>query len=229
MIDNEKVRYCECGCGAIINSFDNQGRQRRYLHGHYNKGRQVLDETRKKISEAKKGKMIGELNPMFGKKRPDLAERNRQSKGEKHSEETKKKISESGKGRKHTEETKKKMSINNAMHRPEIVSKLSGENSNLWQGGKSYAGYTPEFNNNLKEQIRKRDNYRCQECFKHQDELYGKTGKKYKLHIHHIDFDKKNSDQSNLISLCISCHMKTNYNREHWTDYYKGKIEQMEI
>jgi len=31
-----------------------------------------------------------------------------------------------------------------------------------------------------------------------------------------IDYDKLNIKPKNLISLCHSCHMKTNYNREYW-------------
>ena len=49
----------------------------------------------------------GENNPMFGIKREDYKP---PFQGRKHSEESKRKIGESGKGRKHTEESKKKMS-----------------------------------------------------------------------------------------------------------------------
>ena len=31
----------------------------------------------------------------------------------------------------------------------------------------------------------------------------------------------KNNYQDNLISLCKSCHMKTNYNRNYWQEYMK--------
>lgn len=63
------------------------------------------EESKQKISESMKGKFMGELNPMFGKK------------GELHpmfgktlSEEHKKKISESNKGKTHSEETRRKIS-----------------------------------------------------------------------------------------------------------------------
>ena len=98
-----------------------------------------------------------------------------------------------------------------------------------WNNGSSFEPYGLDFNNNLKEQIRKRDNYRCQECLRHQDELFKKVkgGKirKYKLHIHHIDFNKQNNNQNNLISLCNSCHTQTLYNRENWIEYYQKKME----
>jgi hypothetical protein len=100
----------------------------------------------------------------------------------------------------------------------------SGENNGNWNGGSSFEPYGREFNRRLKEQIRMRDNYRCQECFRHQDELYTKKGKKYKLIVHHIDYDKKNNNPDNLISLCRSCHLQTNYERNDWTDYFQNKL-----
>ncbi|GAG76737.1 unnamed protein product, partial [marine sediment metagenome] len=88
-----------------------------------------------------------------------------------------------------------------------------------WNNGSSFEPYGLEFNNQLKEQIRKRDNYRCQECNFPQHKL------KRKLTIHHIDFNKQNNDPLNLISLCLSCHTKTNYNRDKWIKYYQNKIK----
>jgi len=79
----------------------------------------------------------------------------------------------------------------------------------------------------LKKQVRKRDNYRCQECFRHQNELTINTKagmRPYRLHIHHIDYDKKNNDEGNLISLCKGCHMQTNFDRKDWTNYFQNKL-----
>ncbi len=104
------------------------------------------------------------------------------------------------------------------------ASLLTMEKHPNWKGGISFEPYGVEFDNTLKEQIRKRDNYRCQECFRHQDELYTKTGKKYKLNIHHIDYNKKNNSESNLISLCRSCHLQTNFQRKDWTNYFQNKL-----
>lgn len=87
-----------------------------------------------------------------------------------------------------------------------------------WLGGKSFEPYGVEFNNKLKEQIRKRDNYRCQEC-KYTQKTLG-----YKLPVHHIDYNKENNNPENLISLCRSCHSKTNFKREEWIKYYQAKI-----
>lgn len=92
-----------------------------------------------------------------------------------------------------------------------------------WKGGISFEPYGLKFNNELKDKIRKRDGYRCQECFRHQNELFKNTKNGYKsckLYVHHIDYDKKNCNSRNLISLCLSCHMKTNWNRSNWTKYF---------
>lgn len=100
-------------------------------------------------------------------------------------------------------------------------SERNSKNKNpAWRGGISRRGYIfSQFNKELKEQIRKRDNYRCQECSIHQNEL------KKRLGVHHIDFNKKNNHPNNLISLCPSCHTQTNFKREDWTKYFQEKIK----
>jgi DNA-directed RNA polymerase subunit RPC12/RpoP len=62
----------------------------------------------------------------------------------------------------------------------------------------------------LREKIRDRDHRRCVLC--------GKTEKENgrKLDVHHIDGDKDNLDEHNLISLCLVCHGKTRWNPEFW-------------
>lgn len=91
----------------------------------------------------------------------------------------------------------------------------SGSKHPMWKGGISSEPYPFNFNKELKELIRKRDNYQCQLCGMPECENIKK------LDIHHIDYDKKNLNPKNLISLCRNCHMKTNYNREYW----EGELE----
>lgn len=89
---------------------------------------------------------------------------------------------------------------------------LSGPHSGRWKGGISFEPYAPEFNSVLKEQVRQRDNYQCQLCHKTER----------KLPVHHIDYNKRNNNSDNLISLCRSCHSKTNERREFWKQYLKA-------
>jgi len=89
---------------------------------------------------------------------------------------------------------------------------LGGEKHYNWQGGKSFEEYSREWTSSLKTIIRERDNYTCQIC--------GKVDVKI---VHHIDYDKKNSKENNLITLCQSCHIKTNYRRNYWKNYFEEK------
>ena len=91
-----------------------------------------------------------------------------------------------------------------------------GKNHINWQGGIS--PYPMDWTDDLKEVIRKRDNYICQLCGVHQDEL------DRKLDIHHIDYDKNNLNPENLVSLCRKCHNKTNFNRDYWINYFQSEI-----
>ena len=62
----------------------------------------------------------------------------------------------------------------------------------------------------FKRSIRERDHYLCQIC------LHGKG-----IDVHHIDYNKQNCNPENLITLCESCHGKTNGNRIYWKNYFK--------
>lgn len=139
----------------------------------------------------------------------------RARKGIRHSLERIRKMSNAKKGKHRSPETKKKISET-----------MKGAKSYLWRGGISFEPYGVKFNKELKEQIRKRDNYRCQECFRHQDELFKNTKagwRPYELFIHHINYNKKNNKPENLISLCLNCHAQTNFKREDWTKYFQSK------
>ena len=91
----------------------------------------------------------------------------------------------------------------------------SGEKHFRWKGGISFKPYPPTFNRQLKDRIRVRDNFICQLCGV--PELECDT----QLDVHHIDYDKKNCKEENLISLCHSCHTKTGFNREKWIKKFK--------
>lgn len=95
---------------------------------------------------------------------------------------------------------------------------MKGKNHPNWQGGISFESYGKEFNRKLKKDIRQRDNYLCQLCFKHNDNLIKE------LAIHHIDYDKTNNIPSNLVSLCNKCHAKTVSNRNYWIEYFKKRV-----
>jgi len=90
-----------------------------------------------------------------------------------------------------------------------------GENSPGWKGGLSFEPYNSKFNNKFKREIRKRDYNLCMLCLIHREKL------KKALSVHHIDYNKLNSIKENCISLCGSCHAKTNNHRAYWEVFFK--------
>ena len=103
---------------------------------------------------------------------------------------------------------------------------LSGILSPTYIDGRSYEPYTSEFTNILKEQIRDRDNHECQNCDMTEEEhiiVHGQI-----LHIHHIDYDKTNCNNTNLITLCLQCNIRANKNRDIWLKFYTNLIETTE-
>ncbi|MCK5625049.1 hypothetical protein KAI04_04355 [Candidatus Pacearchaeota archaeon] len=92
--------------------------------------------------------------------------------------------------------------------------KILGPNNHNWQGGKSFEPYGFEFNNKLKKTIKERDDNKCFIC-----------ENKINLAIHHIDYNKKNNNPNNLITLCNSCHSKTNYKRSYWIGFFKEVMQ----
>lgn len=77
-----------------------------------------------------------------------------------------------------------------------------GDNHANWAGGN--CGKYPDEFYIVRDKVLERDSYTCAIC-----RMAGNT-------VHHIDYDKQNSDPSDLIVLCIYCHGKTNFNREYW-------------
>lgn len=111
-------------------------------------------------------------------------------------------------GKKHSEETRQLMRENH----PDF----SLENHWNWRDGKSFEEYGLEFTKELKVYIKNRDTYTCQNpnC----------EHKSIQLSVHHIDYDKRDSNPKNLITLCTSCHVQTNNKnkRTYWTNYYQN-------
>lgn len=136
--------------------------------------------------------------------------------GKKHSKEAKKKMSERRKknpqrywlGKKRDKKTLEKISKNRK-------GKMMGKDNPSWRGGISYEPYSVDWTKTLKRSIRERDKYICKNCGEQQTEIT--------LAVHHIDYDKKNCNTDNLITLCRRCHAKTNSNRNFWKDYFYNK------
>ena len=72
----------------------------------------------------------------------------------------------------------------------------------------------------IRKQVYRRDSWICQECGVHCH-----NSNKNKIQCHHIDYDITNNALSNLITLCASCHCKTNFKRKDWELHYKNLKE----
>lgn len=181
---------CACGCGEMRPKFDKRGRRRYYIAGHGKGGHFEMGQS----PWNKDGKM------------PECAiRRGEEASGYKDGRAITPTFcvdcgTEISYSAKRCRKCAYKMELNAA-----------------WLGGKSFELYGAEFNDELKKQIRTRDNYTCQECGYEQEKL------ECMLSIHHIDYDKHNNNPNNLISLCRSCHQQTNFNRDDWTNYFNEK------
>ena len=190
----KRDKSCGCKKGALISESK--------------KGIKKSEEHKQKISKTRieNGIAKGENNPFYGKN---------------HKEETILELKNKIVGNK----TREKISISiknkwkEAEYREKQINR-NGEKSSNWQGGISFIarGYGIEFNKELKQQILERDNYTCQN-----PQCGIEIGNYKGLDVHHIDYNKKNNDEENLITLCKNCHAKTfgKNNRQYWINYYR--------
>jgi hypothetical protein len=190
------TKLCECGCGEELNgrlSYKKNGKlfEKRFNYQHNTPVKLHSPESKLKMSLARKGK--------------------------RKSEEWKKKIGIGNKGKKHP-----KLALYNKLYnssrvftderRKNISESFMGEKNCNWNGGKSFEQYSRDWNYTLRIAIRERDNYTCQLCGVKQGDITHS--------VHHIDYDKKNCNPTNLITLCRKCHLKTNHNRDKWVAYF---------
>jgi len=204
-------------------------------------GRPRPESVRIKISESSKGKKMSAeacLKMSLSKKQlykehPELI-----LSGERaywhinqFSQQHREKISKAGRGRqgamlgkKHSEKTKEKMSIKHQgiklsdEHRRKLSLSKLGERNPSWVNGLSFEPYTKEWMDKaFKKSIMDRDNYQCRNSLC--------TGNCKSLGIHHINYNKKDCSERNLITLCQSCNSRANFNRAEWEHHYSGIME----
>lgn len=93
------------------------------------------------------------------------------------------------------------------------INNTSSNNPN-WKGGIACEPYCEVWlDKKYKEAIKARDNHQCQnlDCWGNSKRLCG----------HHIDYNKKNCDPFNVITICNSCNSRANADREYWTKFYQ--------
>jgi len=172
--------------------------------------RKLSEEHKRKISEEHK-----KWGALYWTKRPEVRRKISQTlkgrPGHPQTEEVKIKIGLASK--KKWSDLKYKKNMSERMRK--ILLGKNGELARNWQGGKSFEPYSVDWNETLRQSIRERDRYICRLCGKSQGD---------RAHsVHHIDYCKQNCNPDNLITLCVSCNVKVNKNRNYWTDYFKHK------
>jgi hypothetical protein len=97
---------------------------------------------------------------------------------------------------------------------------MKGSGNPNWRGGFCREPYSYDFDDELKHKIREREGFKCFLCGIPESEL------NRKLDVHHIDYNKKNSDYWNLVALCSNCHAQTRSTnkKDLWIAYFSIKL-----
>lgn len=119
-------------------------------------------------------------------------------------------------GKKAREETRQKIR--------EVARKRIGSLNPAWKGGLSFFPYTAGFDDSLKDFIRRMYGNKCYLCQQEESVIEKKTGKLKSLHVHHINYEKDDAREINLIPLCCKCHIKTNTKRDYWMQLFRTRF-----
>lgn len=185
---------CACGCGGTLIPYDSRGRARKFLPSHWsrlqpNKHSIVICENcGKEISRPQWH--INKVERTFcnGQCHGQWATRTGFRSGENNGHYNTITVPCAGCGAPVSKAESMIKRRNNRVYCPDcILIARSGTNEE----------YPAAFSSSLRRTIRKRDDYTCQICHTKPD---------HTLHVHHIDCDKQNNDEMNLISVCRSCH-----------------------
>lgn len=169
--------------------------------------------------KAKRGEYKGKNSPNYGRERLDITGENHPMYG----------VRKFGKdnpayGKKFPQQSRK-MRKNNPMRISEIRIKASknregkcvGKDNLNWNNGSSFEPYGIEFNDELKLYIRQRDNFSCQFC------PAIENGRAFGPH--HVNYNKKDNRERNLILLCILCNNRANVDRGKWQFLFQTLME----
>lgn len=102
------------------------------------------------------------------------------------------------------------------MEHPERFTILSGVNHPNWIDGRSLKKYYPPSFRKIRTKILERDNFKCKSVFC--------DGSCEIIGVHHIDYNKENNIEKNLITLCNKCNILSNKNRLFMEGMFKQQI-----
>ena len=216
--------YCKCGCGGVIKILP----QHLYIgipkclqyHGFVRLKNRIITRVcacgcgetfSVPVTNGRRGKhryVLGHnrRGTTFSLTKEQIRKAVLANTGRKHSQESKEKMRKAKIGKKLTEEHKIKIGLG----------QTGKKHWNYIDGRKLEYDYPSEFNRRLKDSIQGRDGYKCYCC-----------GATDKLTIHHIDYNKHNCSDLNLITTCCSCNILANYGRDYWFAFYTYKINEI--
>lgn len=218
--------FCKCGCEQEIivkkrpHKYDGIPE---YISGHNSRGRLQSEETKRKRSLKFMGNKLN-LGVKFSDdhKRKISESLKNKPKSEEHKQKMRKPKSKeaiqkmkdnhpdySGKNNPNYGNHKLK-GENNPMYGKEGRMKGKfGDKSSNWKGGISKLPYCEKWTEELREEIREQYNSQCYICGRKEKDNLTRTGKLWKLSVHHIDNDKEqgcNGKPWKLAPLCLHCH-----------------------
>lgn len=199
------IIYCCRDCGGQIkyrSALHGTGRcvicRNRYLANFILKGKSLSQEHINQIVLNRRS-FKGQLNPNYKMGKPFCIDCNKQL------------------------SSYKSKRCNECSHKGQLNSmfgvKRFGTEAPNYKHGLAYLPYPSIFNKELKLKIRQRDNFTCQGCGLNESQS------NHCLDIHHIDYNKFNCNQKNLITLCRICNIRANSNRDYHFAYYNYLME----
>lgn len=99
---------------------------------------------------------------------------------------------------------------------------VHGERVNTFNNWSSTEPHDRKFVKAFKKNIKERDGC-CMLCNISFNDLHLL---KRRIDIHHINYNKRLTIPQNCISLCHSCHSKTNINRNHWNKFFQSLLSE---
>ncbi len=240
IIKNQEPPLCKCGCMEKVKWNKCWRNWNTYLPGHHSKGKKLTKEQRRNQSIGKGGTGIlkeeikpklcacgcgeytkpgntfiyghrnkGDLHPLTGRKQTDEHNRN---------------ISLGNKGKKRSKEHCKNTSkgMKKYFEDPEALIRASCAQQCIkredWKGFISQEPYCDVWTKEYKDFIKERDEWKC---------LNPKCRKTSKtICAHHIDYNKKNCEPWNIITVCMSCNGRANGNRKYWQKFYTNIMKE---
>jgi len=187
----QELIKCKCGCKEIFLRYDSWGNERRYIFGHQGTKRRIPKPIRIKSKEKVKCKCgCGKLLKKYDK----WGERRRYILGHHQKKNRKNKLIRCKCG------CKKKLWKYD--RRGIKRSFINGHSS--YDRGTSFEPYGTNWTSTYKENIKKRDKYKCLITKKTKD-----------LVVHHIDYHKKNTNPKNNITVTRGQNAKMNGSKEN--------------